>query len=84
MKKIKTEVFKPPLVEDQITEKFDKQSIDSIPDSKDLTQEEIKKLEKLEVESAFVTCNHCKNKVSSSAKFCSICGNRTDLEEQID
>ncbi|MHA1447597.1 MAG: hypothetical protein ACTSSN_12955 [Candidatus Heimdallarchaeaceae archaeon] len=84
MKKIKTEVFKPPLVEDQITEKFDKQSIDSIPATKDLTQEEIKKLEKLEVESAFVTCNHCKNKVSSSAKFCSICGNPTDLEEQID
>ncbi|MCE7748063.1 MAG: hypothetical protein GPJ51_06680 [Candidatus Heimdallarchaeota archaeon] len=81
MKKIKTEVFKPPLEEDQITENFDKQSIDTIPDTEDLTQGEIEKLEKLEVESAFVTCNHCKNKVSSVAKFCSICGNPMDPEE---
>ena len=52
-----------------------------ILNTKDLTQGEIEKLEKLEVESAFVTCNHCKNKVSSVAKFCSICGNPIDSEE---
>jgi len=50
MKKIKTEVFKPPLVEDQMTEKFEIRAEDSIPETKDLTQGEIEKLEQQEVE----------------------------------
>jgi len=50
MKKIKTEVFKPPLVEDQMTEKFEIRAEDSILETKDLTQGEIEKLEQQEVE----------------------------------
>ena len=50
MKKIRTEVFEPPLVEDEITEKFEIRAENSIPDTKVLTHEEIEKLEQQEVE----------------------------------
>ena len=50
------------------------------------SRSEIKQAEKIEkkgeVESAFITCNQCKNKVSPAAKFCAHCGDPTDDEKK--
>ncbi len=47
---------------------------------------ELKQADKIEkkgeVESAFIECNQCKNKLSPAAKFCGSCGDPTDDEKQ--
>ena len=50
------------------------------------SRSELKQADKIEkkgeVESAFITCNQCKNKVSPAAKFCASCGDPTDDENK--
>ncbi|NPD87430.1 MAG: SPFH domain-containing protein [Asgard group archaeon] len=50
------------------------------------SRSEIKQAEKIEkkgeVETAFIECNQCKNKVSAIAKFCAHCGDPTDDEKK--
>jgi membrane protease subunit (stomatin/prohibitin family) len=50
------------------------------------SRSEIKQAEKIEkkgeVETAFIECNQCKNKVSAIAKFCGHCGDPTDDEKK--
>lgn len=50
------------------------------------SRSEIKQADKIEkkgeAESAFITCNQCKNKVSPAAKFCAHCGDPTDDEKK--
>ncbi|MCE7748064.1 MAG: SPFH domain-containing protein [Candidatus Heimdallarchaeota archaeon] len=50
------------------------------------SRSELKQADKIEkkgeVESAFITCNQCKNKVSPAAKFCANCGDPTDDEKK--
>ncbi len=50
------------------------------------SRSEIKKADKIEkkgeVESAFITCNQCKKKISPAARFCGGCGDPTDDEKK--
>ncbi|MHA1202755.1 MAG: SPFH domain-containing protein [Candidatus Heimdallarchaeaceae archaeon] len=50
------------------------------------SRSELKQADKIEkkgeVESAFITCNQCKKKVSPAAKFCAHCGDPTDDEKK--
>jgi len=50
------------------------------------SRSEIKQADKIEkkgeVESAFITCNQCNNKISPVAKFCGNCGDPTDDEKK--
>ena len=50
--------------------------------SRSQTRQADKIEKKGEVESAFISCNQCKEKVSPAAKFCAHCGDPTDDEKK--
>jgi hypothetical protein len=92
IKKIEIEEFEPELIESVVTEIEEPVVEETISETEDTTSERLEENEQIEIEfeedndepekletdSEFRICNHCKKEISSTAKFCTFCGKITN------